>query len=141
VAFFHARPHLRDDLSEALANTEDATRIVQKFLLGRGDLGDLSAISSTISVWSSIRKRIELEKEMEFKEKGDHDSRQWLSIDALLSHFDDLHDLSRRISMALRKRCGTYENLEVPSITDAEANTDSSDRNRTAGQKWSIRPE
>ena len=60
VAFFHARPHLRNDLVGALRDLEDATRIVQKFLLGRGDASDLSAMSACISIWAAIRSRIAL---------------------------------------------------------------------------------
>ncbi|KAI0067908.1 hypothetical protein BV25DRAFT_1911773 [Artomyces pyxidatus] len=101
VAFFYARPHLRDDLVEHLQRIDDATRIVQKFLVGRGDASDLSAISSTISIWSSIKNRIELERTMEEREKGTIVPEDWASLDALTSRMDDLAGLSKRITLAL----------------------------------------
>ena len=67
VGFLHARPHLRDDILQSLGDMEDASRIVQKFILGRGDATDLSAIHSTILIWASIKRRIELEKNMKLQ--------------------------------------------------------------------------
>lgn len=52
-----------------MGDVDDATRIVQKFLLGRGDVSDLSAICATIDVWSSMKSRVALEKSMERQER------------------------------------------------------------------------
>ncbi|KAG2077084.1 hypothetical protein BDR04DRAFT_1125514 [Suillus decipiens] len=102
VAFFHARPHLLSDVGQFLDEVEDTTRIVQRFLLGRGDPGDLVSISKTINVWSAIRKRLELEKQMESSERGFLLSEDWLSIDTLVCRMADLQDLESRINLALR---------------------------------------
>jgi len=93
---------------------EDASRIVQKFLLGRGDAGDLSAIHSTILIWVSIKKRFELEKKMENKERGAIVENEWASLDALMSRMSDLRELANRISMALRHRVDVVEK-ETPT--------------------------
>jgi DNA mismatch repair ATPase MutS len=97
---------------------EDASRIVQKFILGRGDAGDLSAIHSTISVWESIRKRVELEKKMEKKERGAIVESDWASLNALMSRMSDLRELANRISMALRHKVDVAED-ETPISDDA----------------------
>jgi DNA mismatch repair ATPase MutS len=102
VAFFHARPHLISDVRQFLDEVEDTTRIVQRFLLGRGDPGDLVSISKTINVWSAIHKRLELEKQMESSERGFLLSEDWSSVDALLCRMVDLQDLESRINLALR---------------------------------------
>jgi hypothetical protein len=80
---------------------------------------------------------------MEHREKAYLDPSQWSSIDALLSRLSDLRELSGRIGMALRKRSCVNEISEVPGRTgDMEAtNNDIADRNPSAGQKWSIKPE
>ncbi|KAG1783726.1 muts domain V-domain-containing protein [Suillus placidus] len=88
VAFFHARPHLLSDVRQFLDEVEDTTRIVQRFLLGRGDPGDLVSISKTIN--------------MESSERGFLLSEDWSSVDALLCRMADLQDLERRINLALR---------------------------------------
>ncbi|KAG1885681.1 muts domain V-domain-containing protein [Suillus subluteus] len=102
VAFFHARPHLLSDVRQFLDEVEDTTRIVQRFLLGRGDPGDLVSISKTINIWSAIRKRLELEKQMESSERGFLLSEDWSSVDALLCRMADLQGLESRINLALR---------------------------------------
>ncbi|KAF8761774.1 MutS domain I [Rhizoctonia solani] len=50
VALFYARPHLRRDIVALLRKMGDATRLVQKLILGRGDADDLLAIAETIGV-------------------------------------------------------------------------------------------
>lgn len=101
VRFLYDRPHLRNDILQALRDMDDASRIVQKFILGRGDTGDLSAIHSTILIWASIEKRFELEKKMESKERGAIAENQWASLDVLVSRMSDLRVLANRIDMAL----------------------------------------
>ena len=113
VSFLYARPHLREDLSRFLADIEDTTRIVQKFLVGRGDPSDLVSIHTTISVWESIKQRIEMEKTMEQKERGDDFQNEWASIDALLSRMSDLRELSHKIRSALQQD----EDLATENIT------------------------
>ncbi|KAH7924896.1 hypothetical protein BV22DRAFT_1012398 [Leucogyrophana mollusca] len=102
VAFFYKRTHLRDDILQYLHDAGDTSRIVQKFLLGRGDTSDLLAINRTISLWASIQERIELEKTMESIEKGAIHNEEWHSVEAVMSRLADLRGLSHRISMALK---------------------------------------
>jgi DNA mismatch repair ATPase MutS len=113
VAFFHARPHLLSDVRQFLEEVEDTTRIVQRFLLGRGDPGDLVSISKTINIWSAIRRRLELEKKMESLERGFLLSEEWSSVDALISRMADLQALESRINLAL-------QDTETADESDAE---------------------
>ncbi|KAF9243930.1 muts domain V-domain-containing protein [Melanogaster broomeanus] len=102
VTFFYDRPDLRDDIVRFLGDSDDASRIVQRFLLGRGEPKDLLAINRTIQVWTSIQERIELERKMEGSERGNTRDEDWSSIDALMSRITNLRHLSSRIALALQ---------------------------------------
>ncbi|KAJ7597248.1 muts domain V-domain-containing protein [Mycena floridula] len=101
VAFFHSRPHFRADIVEVLAKAEDASRAVQKFLLSRGDSGDLSTISTSIAMWSSLKLLVEHERRMELEERGELNTSEWASLDTLMSRMVELQELAKRIEMAL----------------------------------------
>ena len=101
VAFFYQRPHLRDDIVRSLQDSEDACRIVQRFLSCKGEPKDLLSINRTIQVWTTIQERIELEKAMEHRERDSVRGEDWYSVDTLLSKITSLHDLSTRITLAL----------------------------------------
>ncbi|KAF8446138.1 muts domain V-domain-containing protein [Boletus edulis BED1] len=101
VAFFYHRPHLRDDIIRSLQDSEDACRIVQRFLSCKGEPKDLLAINRTIQVWTTIRNRVELEKAMERRERDSFRGDDWSSVNTLLSKIISLHDLSTRITLAL----------------------------------------
>ncbi|KAF9270425.1 hypothetical protein L218DRAFT_993042 [Marasmius fiardii PR-910] len=102
VAFFHGRPHFRSDLRVLLTQAEDAGRIVQKFLLGRGGPSDLLSLATAITTWTSIAGKIQLERKMESSERSDFNrSREWTSIDTLLSRLADLEQLANRIGTAI----------------------------------------
>ncbi|KAF8078408.1 muts domain V-domain-containing protein [Lyophyllum atratum] len=148
VAFFHARPHFQVDLAAALADAEDTGRIVQKFMLGRGDPNDLLAVKRTACIWSNIVKRIEDEKQLESVERVDFNKDDWASIDALMSGMIDLGDLSKRIGRALE---GISSSTDVSTTTEAVigSNTDedeavSRDDSDIIWQygpaKWTIKP-
>ncbi|EMD41731.1 hypothetical protein CERSUDRAFT_42929 [Gelatoporia subvermispora B] len=113
VAFFHARAFLRDDIVQYLKQAEDATRIVQKFLVGRGCANDLAAICNTVDVWSAVSKRIELEKNMELKERGEIQAEEWASLDALMVRIGDLRDLADRIRKAVVNQGTPLQNVEA----------------------------
>ncbi|KAF7339873.1 DNA mismatch repair protein [Mycena venus] len=119
VAFFHARDHFRADLVAALANAEDAGRIVQRFLLGRGDAGDLHAVNSTINVWAALKARIALERMQEALEAAEREvafaDAEWTSLDALMARMADLQELSTRIGGALRQRNASKDTAVVDS--------------------------
>lgn len=148
VAFFISRPHLRQDLSELLSELEDSTRIVQKLLLGRGDPTDLTAISTSVNVWNSIKRRVELEKKMESQERGSISVDEWTSLDILLAKLHDLGDLSSRIDAAL-SRSGTAsqplssesdEGPEEPPVDEAFPAV-SNLKGFLTGFNWTVRPE
>lgn len=110
VAFFHARSFLRQDLVQSLRDAEDATRIVQKLLLGRGSFQDLTAICTTIDIWSSIKERILMEKAIEGKCEEQMGDAEWGSIETLMEKLSDLEWLVSRVRTAL-----------VPRETDLDA--------------------
>ncbi|OSX67715.1 hypothetical protein POSPLADRAFT_1129366 [Postia placenta MAD-698-R-SB12] len=153
VAFFYARPHLRDDLLQSLRELDDASRIVQKFLLGRGQPSDLAAISSTIRIWESIKKQIEFEKIME-KTHRELKPQEWESVEALLHGMYHLESLSERIEGAIN--AANIRELSTPSdpIPDNDEASDSDSDPKTllstsapvintnnafGGYKWQIR--
>ena len=131
----------------ALRDLEDATRIVQKFLLGRGDASDLSAMSACISIWAAIRSRIELEKVMEGKERDGLVAEEWGSLDALLSRMNDFSALQSRIGMALqglRAEADDAEELDEMDTDNAiPPNQDGAegDLKWQVGNNWTFSPE
>ncbi|KAI0361808.1 hypothetical protein OH77DRAFT_1516722 [Trametes cingulata] len=144
VAFFHARPYLRQDLVQVLRDAEDATRIVQKFLLGRGSFCDLSAICATVDIWSSIQEKILMERKMERQEGNQEDDAEWASIEALMGRLVDLSGLSNRIRMALVQReaaaaIGEEMTDELPSDGGPPQLRDP--RNPLGIVEWTIKPE
>ncbi len=147
VAYFYSRPHLRSDLVRSLSDVEDATRIVQKFLVGRGDASDLSAVCSTIDVWSSIKKRIEMERKMEEEENGHIVEGDWASIDALMSRLNSLGDLATTIKAAVGPRNGLLEANTIDVGPDEKsASTEhqfasSLFSDTTTSFNWTVRPE
>ncbi|TFY59442.1 hypothetical protein EVJ58_g5777 [Rhodofomes roseus] len=122
VAFFHSRPYLREDLVQLLGDIEDTTRIVQKFLLGRGQPSDLAAICNTVRTWGRIKGRVELEKTMEDRERGAVCEKDWTSIDALMHGMHDLQHLVTMIEKAIPASDGTE--AEVGVDTPAEEGED-----------------
>ncbi|KZT58414.1 hypothetical protein CALCODRAFT_238116 [Calocera cornea HHB12733] len=100
VALFHTRPHLRSDLEEFLYQIEDASRIVQKFLLGRGDANDLLAIRDTINVTEQIKTRILQERDLELQSNVER-AEEWNNVNILLDRMRDLRPLAERIDNAV----------------------------------------
>lgn len=116
------RPFLRQDIFELLNDVEDASRVVQKFLLGRGDVGDLSSICLTIRIWSSIQKRLEEEKDIERAKGPGGLLTNWACVDALLESMSDLGLLASRIASALA--CQQSEDGVESSFKDADEDID-----------------
>ncbi|TFY70702.1 hypothetical protein EVG20_g2315 [Dentipellis fragilis] len=148
VAFFHSRPHLRNDLVASLRGIEDISRIVQKFLLGRGNAYDLILMKASVALWTSIKERISFEKVMEEKEVGEIMQEEWDSIESLLSRMDDLQWLSNRIETALQIVPQDHEDSpldEVSEETEALSIPDveplQGDPGWQNGFKWTINPE
>lgn len=133
VSFFHARPHFRADLRDSLATNEDTGRIVQKFLLGRGDASDLLALNTTIRSWSVIAKTVGGERRLEASERKDFNKNDWASIDALMSRVNHLHDLSEMITAAL----GNGQAQVIDDSGEASSNVVW----KYGMNKWTIKPE
>ncbi|KAF5382994.1 hypothetical protein D9757_006346 [Collybiopsis confluens] len=124
VAFFHSRLHFLADMLLLLAKAEDASRIVQKFLLGKGDPTDLLALTATVKIWNEIKRRVAHEREMEALEKISFDPHQWNSLDTLTNRMVNLEDLGRKISFAVDspKGDGLYPSSNEEH-SDAEENS------------------
>lgn len=103
VAFFYTSPHFRADLIGVLEEVEDVGRISQKFLLGRGDVSDLLALSKTIHAWSNIKNLIEQEKSLETAKCHNFKAEDWSSIDTLVSKMSPLDDLANKILDAIEE--------------------------------------
>lgn len=112
--------------------------------MGRGDANDLLAISSTINVWTSIRDRILLERQMELQRSLDLGS-DWTSLDALVARLTDLSDLARTIDQASVRR--EYDNTPLSEEEDttetARIGSVTSTILSTSGVQggWTIKPE
>ncbi|KAL6304264.1 muts domain V-domain-containing protein [Sparassis latifolia] len=148
VAFFRKKSFLREDLVQSLGDIEDATRIVQRFLLGRGQASDLLAICSTIESWTSIKKRIELERKMEEQENGHVSEDDWASLDALMCSMNDLRHLSDRIDQALVRTDTASSEVFLESgdsgddtATDTRSISIRTARTSFVDENWTIKPE
>ncbi|KAJ7275302.1 muts domain V-domain-containing protein [Mycena haematopus] len=145
VAFFYARDHFRADLVAALASSEDAGRIVQRFLLGRGDAGDLHAVNLTIRVWAALKARIAQERRQEAAERGvGFADAEWTSLDALMARMADLQELSDHIDGALKQRDPGRDSVVVDS-DDPDGEVLGADARKVAwkvgNNNWTIKPE
>jgi hypothetical protein len=147
VAFLCTRPHFGADIAGALADIEDIGRIVQRFIMGRGDPSDLLAVNRTIRTWSAIIDRFKEERAMEVVERNRLHESDWTNIDTLISRMTDLQDLSTRITMALDE----YSSSSDPILSeDSQVNDDKLDNTpfingdnhlwRHGSGKWTIKP-
>ncbi|CAK5279975.1 unnamed protein product [Mycena citricolor] len=149
VAFFHQRDHFRADLTAALASSEDAGRIVQRFLLGRGDANDLHAVNSTIGVWRNLASRIMQERDQEMAETArqsmEFKADEWASMDALIGRLCDLSELSARITSALKPKEPGNQSGGQHAFEGDDAEVPESDVTKPAWKfgatGWTIRPE
>lgn len=141
VASFHRHPHFRADIKEIIGDAEDIGRIVQKFLLGRGDCTDLLSVARTIDIWWAIIKRVNEEKFM--KDTGTNEVKEdWRSFKTLVNQIVDLNYLSTRIRTALSTdsfvREGPTESME--GITEVEPTEGTQSFGKYQG-KWMINPD
>lgn len=145
VAFFVGRPHVHDDVRQLLSGAEDATRILQRFLLGRGLPSDFSSLNSSIITWISINRRLTLERKQELKERGQLNIDEWSCIDTLLGRMKDLSDLSVRITASLTRTDLSIDLEPEPEEGEEatpEPDSPAAEINLTSGAaKWVIRPE
>ncbi|KAG1715645.1 hypothetical protein ID866_1527 [Astraeus odoratus] len=142
VAFFYDRPYLRDDLAEMLKECEDTSRIVQRFLLQKGEPRDLLSIRRTVEVWVSIQMRLDLERSMEKSEQETLVADEWDNIDALMSSIADLQGLSRRIALALQDTDSAEPSVDAPGGDDISQEERTMQVVTCSGPyKWAVRPE
>ncbi|KAF9650663.1 hypothetical protein BDM02DRAFT_3154693 [Thelephora ganbajun] len=145
VAFFVARPHVRDDVRQLLSGAEDATRILQRFLLGRGLPSDFSSLNSSIITWISINKRLTMEHEQELKERGQLDANEWSCVDTLLGRMKNLTELSVRITASLTRTDLSTDPEPEPEVGEevtSDLDSPTAGTNLSSGAaKWTIRPD
>lgn len=91
-----------DDIVQHLKRLEDISRVVQRFILGRGDVSDLGAIKNAIEIWNIIRSRIAMEYRAEQTRLSKASENEWSDIITLLGHMTDLKHLALRVGMALQ---------------------------------------
>lgn len=121
VALFQARPSLRTDLMDHLKSIEDASRIMQKLALGKGDFDDLVSIQQTVEIWDSIKKRVFLEKYIEQRElKNYFKADNWKSLDLLMARLTNLHDVASRIALAIETKIPQRKTAELDPADDVE---------------------
>ncbi len=130
----------------ALAKLEDASRIVQKFILGRGDTSDLLAVHTTIKTWSHLKLRIERERLLEAQERGENFSPdEWSSLDSLMARFSDLDELGRRIGSAVERTDVNTDDADEPDEAVSEDEVEDAEpaffKWRYGPSKWVIKPE
>jgi DNA mismatch repair ATPase MutS len=150
VALFHVRPHLRADLRQLIRGIADAPRLLQKLAARRGAPPDLAGLHTALGTWTTARRRIELERTIEEKEKGElHEN--WEALNELMRRMATLEELGQKIEMALQRT-----NL-IQAEGANQANTDADDPESpldapvgdttedtfTLGspERWSINPE
>jgi DNA mismatch repair ATPase MutS len=138
---FRVRPPLCDDVRRYLESVEDASRIVQKFLLGRGDSDDLVAIKRTIQVWEALKMRLLSEKLHEVKHERPQSHDEWSSVDALMSKMADLSYLANRIDAVLEDNSNakTVESDQIIAEESVELN--SSNESDETNSEWTIKPQ
>jgi DNA mismatch repair ATPase MutS len=143
VTFFHARPHLQRDLRDHLRGIDDVMRVVQRFLLGRANTDDVATISTAISIWSIVKNRLALERELRFKEEGCDSEQEWASINTLISRMQSLPELERKIQASIdgpsTRLRSSIETVDEDVITAHELSAD--DNKWPPGYRWSINPE
>ncbi|KAF6766398.1 MutS2 protein [Ephemerocybe angulata] len=117
VAFFLKRPHLRADLIEKLKEMGDIGRIVQRFILKRGDISDLLSVKKTIDLWEDVIKCLELENKMESRQM----SQEWAQADLFRKRMHNLGKLSARINDTV------IDTADVQTLGDEDENAASLD--------------
>lgn len=125
---------------QSLFQLEDATRILQKFLLGRGDSADLIAISTTVEVWSSVQRRLELEKDMELCERGNSVQNEWASLEIVLSRLHSLNALVTRIKAAIVVEDSAHR-ASGDMGEQITSRSSSNGRASVSSYNWNVRPE
>jgi DNA mismatch repair ATPase MutS len=101
VSLFCARPHLREDIIFILKGLEDASRLVQKLTLGRGETDDLLSLRKAILGWTNVFRRLTFERGEAMHNNNEKEAEGWQNLEILLSHMVDLTSLAERIESAV----------------------------------------
>ncbi|GJJ09415.1 hypothetical protein Clacol_003637 [Clathrus columnatus] len=134
VSFFLQRSHLRHDIIQYLRRLEDTSRIVQRFLLRKGDVSDLAAIKGTIELWQIIKVKIESNY------TGEEMNDEYPTLRRLLDSMSDMTSLATRIELAVEPRKDSLnEEMTLPTADTIEWDNISSN-NWTGQFKPTIRP-
>ncbi|KAH7104481.1 muts domain V-domain-containing protein [Auriculariales sp. MPI-PUGE-AT-0066] len=115
VELFLRLEPLRRDVRELLRRVEDSSRIVQRFLLGRGDTDDLVDIRDVIALWSRVKQRIELERRLDIQNASRDMTADWTNLDMLLGKLRDMSELGTRINEAVYEK---HRRKGIPETTD-----------------------
>lgn len=107
---------------------------MQKFLLGKGDPNDLVALTATVNIWDSIKRRVNHEREMESFEQRSFDATEWASLDTLMNRMVNLGDLAQKISLAVENPAASQDESQDSA---SEANEDEGDYSQdTSPLQW-----
>ncbi|KAG8966474.1 DNA mismatch repair ATPase msh1 [Tulasnella sp. 419] len=145
VALFHSNNHFRFDLRQLIKKTEDTSRIIQKFLFGRGTASDLLDIRDTINIWTMIKNAVELELTSWKKTSRDaieDEEEMWSNLSVLIGKLEDLSALAKRIESSvdedqiLKRESGPDEQSEEDG---AEVSNSRSTQMKCLA--WTIRPQ
>jgi len=117
VSIFQSRPHLRADITQHLKRLEDSSRIVQRFLLGKGDISDLLAIKNAIEIWVTTKDKIEGEYNAEIETATSSQLEEWSDMMTVMGRLVDLTSLADRIGLAVTS--SSIKQLDGPELVDA----------------------
>ncbi|KZT44577.1 hypothetical protein SISSUDRAFT_1012818 [Sistotremastrum suecicum HHB10207 ss-3] len=149
VSLFLSRPHFRRDLRQLFREVADASRIVQKFLLGRGDSDDLLHVNKIISSWSMIGDRIASERDADLQHSQDGKHSDWENMDRLLARMTRMEALAESIDSAvddpeLRRKEALSMGADDPLLDGEESQetpfTNTGLGRPPYGQRWRIKP-
>ncbi|KAG8908069.1 DNA mismatch repair ATPase msh1 [Tulasnella sp. 403] len=149
VALFVEREHLRSDLLNLLKHAGDATRIVQKFTLGKGDASDLVSVSGTIESWELIRSAIKAEDpQNSAKTRGRAKLEEtWAPMQDLLNKMTDLRSLAKRIDLAVDREGVSSQKTSIAEdpeegqeLPTENGSKDLKNRLTSRWKPWTIRP-
>jgi DNA mismatch repair ATPase MutS len=122
---------------------DDVSRLCQRFLLGRADFNDLTAIKTAIGTWETLKQTCQNEKLLEAAENRLISySSEWAGVESLLQRMNDLTDLYNRISQAVIVDCDSTE-LSLGEESSLAEEIDSKDQMADAeksDKKWFINP-
>lgn len=139
------RPHLEADLVQLLTKIDDISRLTQKFLVGRGDPSDLTAINKTIRTWTRVSAMLRAEKLLERNEQRNHNHEEWKSLDALISRMHTLTELSEAIESAISMDAEEVDGGSDEPRSDADSESEDEPIQllnwKLSTNQWSIRPE